>query len=176
MKKVLRFFLVFLLIIGIGYGIENKNSPTNDSKLQVAAATKGLNDNGDAAVKVFFSFDLDKVPMFSNQHTISISWSEGWKIEGYNLREDGIYSKNNIELLQPSDYSDSFKLKIDSNKHLNKDAFGEGYVILTSTNKEKLGQRVKSAVSVNFNYQSLVKDFKLGESTAWDNREALDVD
>ncbi|WP_019414172.1 hypothetical protein [Paenisporosarcina sp. TG20] len=172
MKKVILFLFMFSLIIGMGYGIASAKSPTEGSKLQVIAVNTGFNKDGNAIMKVFFTYKLDGHPIFPQQHTVNITWNEGWKLEGYNLKSNGKYSKNDL-VVSPFNYSGNIDLEIDANNNFDKSGLGEGYVILTSANKELLSSSIKSSTSINFYYRSLVKDFQLSDSTAWDNADAL---
>lgn len=173
MKKLMVFFIVFVSIIGLIYGIANENSPSEDSKLQVVAVDKGFNETGDAIMKVFFTFELDKKPIFSKQHLVNIQWNDGWKLESYSLKENGRYRGNDVTV-SPFDYNGNMDLQINSKENLDNKGEGEGFVILTSEDKGKIGNEIKSSASVRFNYQSLVKDFTIADSTAWNNADVLD--
>jgi hypothetical protein len=172
MKKIIAYTSLILIIIVVGYGIAYKISPTPNSKLQTGAVDIGSNKNGDALIQVYFTFDLDKKPIFSKQHTVTIKWNEGWKLEAYNIKKNGYYSKSG-RIVSPPNYSGYVELPINTKENIDKNGQGEGYVILASENKELLSGIVKSSASVKFIYQSLVKDFQIADSIGWNNEQAL---
>ncbi|WP_088006443.1 hypothetical protein [Indiicoccus explosivorum] len=168
--------LILSLLIALaagGYAVANASSPTqSDSEMQVAAVNTGLNEDGDAVVKVFFTFDLDKKQIWPRQHMVQIKWTEGWDLASYNLMENGRYENQDIPAVSPEGLG-YLDVPLEPERHLDGQGRGQGYFILTSGDKDIIRQRVNSSVSVGFYYQSFVKEFKLADSTAWNNLTAL---
>ncbi len=163
---------IVLLAIGLGYGAAYINSPTQHSELDVVATSIGFNDNEEAVVQVFFTVDLDKKPIFPKQHIVNITWSQGWKLDEYNIKKNGKFMDSNVRVSHQIN-SGNVSLPIDTEENLDGNDVGDGYIILTSDDKEMLSRIESSSVSVDFYYQSFIKDFKIADSTVWNNENVL---
>lgn len=173
MKKAAMLLTVLLVIIATGYKIAYASSPTQaNSDIQVRAVNNGLNESGDTVFKVYFVFDLDKEPILANQHTVEVEWPDGWKLESYNLMEDGKYEDKDIAV-HPFDSDGDMSITVYSQQHLNQNDQGQGYIILTSEDKEVICEQINSSVSVGFYYASPIKKFKFADSAAWNNEAAV---
>ncbi len=169
----MKVFIVLLLMVGLGYGISRANSPSaDDSKLNTFVINTGVNEAGDAAMKISFTIDLDQQPIFSKQHHVNMQWNTGWKLESYFIKENGKNVGSDVTV-SPFNYSGHMNLPINTQKHIDENGVIEGYVVLTSENEKMIKKQLMSSITVDFYYQSLVKDFKLNDSIGWSNAESL---
>ncbi|AQQ52608.1 hypothetical protein [Planococcus lenghuensis] len=173
MKNAAMLLAVLLLVIATGFKIAYASSPTQEnSEIQVAAVNAGLDENGDTVFKIYFMFDLDKNPILANRNAVQVDWPDGWRLESYNLMEDGKYRDNGTTVRSVNKRSD-IRIAVDSARHFNQYGQGQGYIILTSEDKEVICEQINSSVHVGFHYTSPVKKFKFADSAAWNNEAAV---
>jgi hypothetical protein len=168
-KKITLSVAILIILLVLSYAAAYLFSPSKeDLKIQVAAVSGGIQVEGNSAVKVFFSYELNKKSILSKDHTVIMEWDEDWQINGYNLEENGRYKKNDI-VVTPSKFNGKIELSIGPNDHFDEKGSGEGYVILTPKNKDTLTNKVRSSVTVEYIFKSLVNEFRKVDSTSWKN-------
>ncbi|MEQ6355351.1 hypothetical protein ABNX05_12040 [Lysinibacillus sp. M3] len=157
---VICFFTVTLVVI-------QKHSK-EDIKLEVTAVCEGVNELGQAIMKIYFTFSIGKLAHRKKEITGSIDWSEGWMPVCYNLKENGVYQEQ--RLLRAVNETTYTTFEINATNDIDHLGRGEGYVVLVledpiATDKSRAG--VILAVTAN------MVTYQLSDSTSWNNDFAV---
>lgn len=165
MRKIVIIFVALFLISGYTYA--NYLSPSSeDINIEVVAIAGGIQVEGNKAVKVFFSYNLDKKPVFYKESYINVEWDEDWRLHSHNLKKNGKYSEDKYI---PSYNKNEIELTINPAINFDEKGYGEGYVILIPKNKKALMTKNLSSANVEYIYISYLTELKKVNSTAWEN-------
>lgn len=139
-----------------------------DINLEVTAVCEGVNELGQAIMKIYFTFSIGKLAHRKKEIIGSIDWSQGWMPVCYNLKENGIYQEQ--RLLRAANETTYTTFEINATNDIDHLGRGEGYVVLvledpTSTDKSRAG--VILAVTAN------MVTYQLSDSTSWNNDFAV---
>jgi len=138
-----------------------------DVKLDVTAVCEGVNELGQAIMKIYFTFSIGKLAQRNKEIIGSIDWSQGWMPVCYNLKENGVYQEQRLLRAANETTYTTFEIATNDIDHLGR---GEGYVVLVledpiSTDKSRAG--VILAVTAN------MVTYQLSDSTSWNNDFAV---
>ncbi|OXS74948.1 hypothetical protein B1B04_08670 [Lysinibacillus sp. KCTC 33748] len=139
-----------------------------DIKLEVTAVCEGVNEIGQAIMKIYFTFSIGKLAQRKKEIIGSIDWSQGWMPVCYNLKENGVYQEQ--RLLRAVNETTYTTFEINATNDIDHLGRGEGYVVLVledpiSTDKSRAG--VILAVTAN------LVTYQLSDSTSWNNDFAV---
>lgn len=139
-----------------------------DVKLEVTAVCEGVNELGQAIMKIYFTFSIGKLAHRKKEIIGSIDWSQGWMPVCYNLKENGSYQEQ--RLLRAANGTTYTTFEINATNDIDHMGRGEGYVVLVledpiATDKSRAG--VILAVTAN------MVTYQLSDSTSWNNDFAV---
>ena len=139
-----------------------------DVKLDVTAVCEGVNELGQAIMKIYFTFSIGKLAQRNKEIIGSIDWSQGWMPVCYNLKEYGAYQDE--RLLPVTNDKTYTTFEINATNAIDPLGQGEGYVVLVledpiSTDKSRAG--VILVVTAN------MVTYQLSDSTSWNNDFAI---
>ncbi|MGE8037166.1 hypothetical protein [Lysinibacillus sp. NPDC093692] len=139
-----------------------------DIKLEVTAVCEGVNEIGQAIMKIYFTFSIGKLAHRKKEIIGSIDWSQGWMPVCYNLKGNGVYQEQ--RLLRAVNETTYTTFEINATNDIDHLGRGEGYVVLVlenpiSTDKSRAG--VILAVTAN------MVTYQLSDSTSWNNDFAV---
>lgn len=139
-----------------------------DINLEVTAVCEGVNELGQAIMKIYFTFSIGKLAHRKKEIIGSIDWSQGWMPVCYNLKENGIYQEQ--RLLRAANETTYTTFEINATNDIDHLGRGEGYVVLvledpTATDKSRAG--VILAITAN------MVTYQLSDSTSWNNDFAV---
>lgn len=139
-----------------------------DVKLEVTAVCDGVNELGQAIMKIYFSFSIGKLAQRKKEIIGSIDWSQGWMPVCYNLKKNGVYQEQ--RLLRTANETTYTTFEINATNDIDHLGRGEGYVVLVledpiATDKSRAG--VILAVTAN------MVTYQLSDSTSWNNDFAV---